>query len=430
MISQLLKIIRESIKAVPAMKYALAVAGLLAVVAMAGAFKLSPQRAVVGAVVTLVLMVGMVVFARLTTTAPRHFFLPVQVMMWAFLVVTVGTAFLLFTSAFFHWPRGLHELFDPAPAAPLTGTNRPSDLMDVRALIATAREQRAERDYAGAWATIGTALARAGNLDEVRDEQRQIAMGWIRDMVVRPPDTFTSTLRPLTDCLRPQALTAKGTMAGDLHAHLGWANFLRWRDGAKELQVERNYAAGVEHDPKNPFAHAMWGHWKAVQNRPLAEITHHFALALESRRERAYVQNLRIAALLWTYTRETAAELLRVADQMRKAGEPLATTSRRNICNAVYSRLGSEDEAAVLSALPLPDQLATLRWLLEDRKDESADLTYFRARLTEAAGDPETAASQYRALLAINPSRVARVEAGLARCEQRIAERARERAGR
>ena len=39
MISQLLKILRESIKAVPAMKYALAVAGILAVVAMVGAFK-------------------------------------------------------------------------------------------------------------------------------------------------------------------------------------------------------------------------------------------------------------------------------------------------------------------------------------------------------------------------------------------------------
>src|SRR5262245_59934967 len=100
MIPNLLKIIRESIKAVPAMKYALAVAGILAVVALVGAFKVSPQMAVFGGVVTLVLMVAMVVFARLTTTAPRHFILPVQVMMWAFLIVTVATACLLFTSAF------------------------------------------------------------------------------------------------------------------------------------------------------------------------------------------------------------------------------------------------------------------------------------------------------------------------------------------
>jgi hypothetical protein len=113
MISQLLTIIRESIKAVPAMKYALAVAGVLAVVAMVGAFKLSPQAAIVGSVVTLVLMVAMVIFARLTTVAPRNFLLPVQVMLWAFLIVTVGTALLLFTSAFFQWPRGLREILDP-----------------------------------------------------------------------------------------------------------------------------------------------------------------------------------------------------------------------------------------------------------------------------------------------------------------------------
>ena len=117
MISQLLKILRESIKAVPAMKYALAVAGILAVVAMVGAFKISPSMAVFGAVITLVLMVAMVIFARLTTTASRHFFLPVTIMMWAFLVITVATAFLLFTSAFFQWPRGLRELIGPPVAA-------------------------------------------------------------------------------------------------------------------------------------------------------------------------------------------------------------------------------------------------------------------------------------------------------------------------
>ena len=72
--AQLLRILRESIKAVPAMKYALAVAGILAMVAMVGAFKISPAMAVFGAVITLVLMVAMVIFARLTTTAPRHFF--------------------------------------------------------------------------------------------------------------------------------------------------------------------------------------------------------------------------------------------------------------------------------------------------------------------------------------------------------------------
>src|SRR5688500_13513449 len=117
MIAQLLKIIRESIKAEPAMKYALAVAGILAVVALVSEFKISPQMVVLGAVVPLVIMVALVVFVRLTTTASRHFFLPVQVMKWAFIVVTVGTPMLLFTSFFFHWPRALHELLDPKKPA-------------------------------------------------------------------------------------------------------------------------------------------------------------------------------------------------------------------------------------------------------------------------------------------------------------------------
>jgi hypothetical protein len=51
----MIKILKESIRGVPAMKYALAVAGLLSVVGLVSAFKISPPTAVFGVVIVLVL---------------------------------------------------------------------------------------------------------------------------------------------------------------------------------------------------------------------------------------------------------------------------------------------------------------------------------------------------------------------------------------
>jgi hypothetical protein len=244
-------------------------------------------------------------------------------------------------------------------------------------------------------------------------------MAWIRNMRSSETETYASKLRPLTEFLHIQAATAKGSLAADIQAHLGWANFLRWKQGEKALSVEDNYAAASAQDAMNPFAHAMWGHWLAVQGRSVAEMNRHFALALKSGRERQFVQDFRVSALIWAETPESAAELLRVSDEMRRAGESLDYTMRRAICNQVYWQFGRKDEAKLLSLLPPGDHLVTFRWLVEGRKgDDDAVLAYFRARLMEATGDVEAAATQYRALLAQDTSMEQPAKAGLERCER------------
>jgi hypothetical protein len=417
MITQLLKILRESIKAVPAMKYALAVAGILAVVAMVGAFKISPSMAVFGAVITLVLMVAMVIFARLTTTASRHFFLPVTIMMWAFLVITVATAFLLFTSAFFQWPRGLRELIGPpVAAAPVVAPPA-----DTGPLVTAAQRQRENRDYIGAWNTISRAVAGAPGSKAAREEQTQIAMAWIRDMRVTAPATFTSTVMPLSEHLNLASATATGALAADIRAHIGYSNFLRHREGARDLKIEEEYVAAVALDPANPFAQAMWGHWLAVQHRPVAEVKERFRIALTTGRERAYVQRTRLAALKWLGTREADVERVRVADEMRRNNEPVELASRLDIVRDAYPRGGTDAEPAMLAALPAADHLATFRWLVEGRDLRGSPIeSYYLARLTEGAGDCAAAAALYRPLLELNSTFQDRIKAGLARCEQRL----------
>src|SRR4051812_49204089 len=82
------RILREAIRAVPAVKYALGVAGIVAAVAIVAAFGLDLRIAAFGTIITFVLMVVLVVFAKFSTTAPRHFLVPILVMMWSFLILT------------------------------------------------------------------------------------------------------------------------------------------------------------------------------------------------------------------------------------------------------------------------------------------------------------------------------------------------------
>lgn len=434
MVPQLLKIIRESIKAVPAMKYALAVAGILAVVALVAALRVSPQIAVLGAVITLALMVAMVVFARLTTTAPRYFILPVRVMMWGFLTVTVSTACMLFTSAFFQWPRDLRELMSakpaqtpaaaPLPTKPVVTTPEQSEL---KKLVVIAQEHRNSRDYSAAWETIGRAIDQNPKSIEARDAKVQIAMAWIRDMVIRRPETFSNTLQPLTEYLRLNVDQTKGDVPADIYAHLGWANFLRQvNDQVTELKVDDNFTSAIARDSANPYAHAMWAYVLTHRRRPLFEVRPHFVLALSSGRERAFVTTMRVTTLLATREPDATTELLRAADEMRRKGDVLDVSLRKRILWEAYTQMGRRDEIKLLSMLPPADHLLTFQWLVEDLDlDQDAHLAYFQARLTEAVGDDTKAAEGYRKLIAEGASDHERAKAGLARCEQRIAGRKR-----
>jgi tetratricopeptide (TPR) repeat protein len=418
MIPQLLKILRESIKAVPAMKYALAVAGILAVVAMVGAFKVSPQTAVFGSIITLVLMVAMVIFARLTTTAPRHFLLPVKIMLWAFLLVTVATASLLFTSAFFQWPRGLHEIIGNTSAPP---TTRGKETEEVRNLIAAAQRQRTAGEYRAAWDTIVRAVSAAPDSSAAQNEQLEIALVWIRNMKIPTTESMADAVRPLTECLHFHAVSAKGALAADIEAHLGRAR-IRTSYHAADPAAIRHYEAALALDSSNPFANAMLGLALAFQKRPIIEVKRHFEQALGSRRELEFVRRFQIQALGEFEPPEGSQELIRVVDAMRRSGEPISNEQRSAVLNEVYYRPFVEHETALASAVPSADHLATFRWLTSDRDVSSSAYNHYAlARLTEAAGDFAGAAAIYSKLLKEDTQVEGHAKAGLARCEQRLA---------
>lgn len=104
------KIIREATKAVPATKYAVGIAGLVAVLSLIFSIGIDWRIALWGTIVLIALMTVLVVFARMTTLAPAAFLLPIQLLMWSMVFLFIVICVLLTTSVFFKYPVDLQHV--------------------------------------------------------------------------------------------------------------------------------------------------------------------------------------------------------------------------------------------------------------------------------------------------------------------------------
>jgi hypothetical protein len=111
------KVLTEAVKAVPAVKYALGIGGLIAVIAIVKGFGIDYRVAVFGAVIMLVLMTMLVIFAKLAAKRESVFHWPAIILTWFALILIIATAIALFTSVF--WGRPL-ELRYKGPSSDKT----------------------------------------------------------------------------------------------------------------------------------------------------------------------------------------------------------------------------------------------------------------------------------------------------------------------
>jgi hypothetical protein len=103
-----LEFLKAAIKAVPPVKYALGVGGIVAVVAIVvGGWKIDPVVAVLGTIAMLLLMTILVIFAKLSARPASTFALPALVLTWFSLLMMMATAAGLFGSVFFGTPVNL-----------------------------------------------------------------------------------------------------------------------------------------------------------------------------------------------------------------------------------------------------------------------------------------------------------------------------------
>lgn len=102
-------LLREAIRAVPAVKYALGIGGAVALIAIVFSFGIDARVAFVGAVVMLILMGVLVVFARMAGLPGTKLVLPALAFTWFALLLFMAVSVCLFTSVFFSNPVNLRH---------------------------------------------------------------------------------------------------------------------------------------------------------------------------------------------------------------------------------------------------------------------------------------------------------------------------------
>ena len=291
----------------------------------------------------------------------------------------------------------------------------------VAELQRVATEQLKSADYPSAWATLNEASKAAdegsyfanvvGRLDEqrlaIRTAQEDLAMAWLRDVRVPSGSRFSDVVDPLAAVVTRGIVSATGVRKADLLGHLGWAYFLKSRDGSTAGKPEDSYRQALDIDPMNPFAHAHWGHWIVWMRGSIEDASRHFTAAVAAGRERPYVRRIQFAAYRLYGSAAADSAMLRAVDEMRRNNEPIDAPTRRGVFSIYYSAFNSEEQLRrVLGILPPTDHIATIRALFFDSDFDAAraplrDATV--ALLQEDAGLRDEALATWRTVRAELP---------------------------
>ncbi len=272
------------------------------------------------------------------------------------------------------------------------------------ALLASERIQLNGHDYAAAWQTLDQASKMSPDSAPIHEAQEDLAMEWLDNIRVQGDGTFSEIAQKLDPILTRGIAAAKTPQRqADLTAHLGWSYFLRSREGGSGLDPSASYADAAKKDPGNPYAEAMWGHWILWNHGDPAEAARHFTAALGSNRERAFVRQLQLSALLNNHDDAAEERVVQALNDTRKEGGSVAPEMRRRIFSMYYAKLIPPDEETprFIHAVPAAEHVATFRWLFEGldlRESESLLREGDLCVLEEAAGQREDAKHGYDSL--------------------------------
>jgi hypothetical protein len=217
--------------------------------------------------------------------------------------------------------------------------------------------------------------------------------------------TFGEAIKPALTIIDRALLSATGERRADLLAHSGWATFLLWRDGDRQLDPAESYQQALTIDAVNPYANAMLAHWILFRGDDVGRASTLFSAALRSGRAVEAVRTLQWAAYGNSSTPAAAIERVRLADAMRRGGERLNETQAQTLWSVYYFALPKSrqrERQALLEAVAPDDHISTLTWAFADyaATDPSRQRTvrYYVALLDAAAGRADKAAANLRAL--------------------------------
>jgi hypothetical protein len=178
-----------------------------------------------------------------------------------------------------------------------------------------------------------------------------------------------------------------------------------WRDGNRQLDPAAWYRDALKIDPLNPYANAMLAHWVLFRSDDVERAAGLFATALQSGRAKDAIRTLQWAAYGNTSTPGSKMEPVRLADAMRRDGEPLNERQISKLWAPYYFALSPSrgtDRRALLDAVTPDDNIKTLGWAFDEyiAGNESRQQTkrYYVALLDERAGRIDGAPEQLTAL--------------------------------
>jgi hypothetical protein len=108
-----INIIAKATKAVPFVKYALGLVGIIAFISLIKAFGISFRVGFVGTLVTLFLMTILFLLSKFSLSKSKASHLPAVILVWFFVIIFIATMTSLFGSVFFNYPLNLCKWLDP-----------------------------------------------------------------------------------------------------------------------------------------------------------------------------------------------------------------------------------------------------------------------------------------------------------------------------
>jgi hypothetical protein len=284
--------------------------------------------------------------------------------------------------------------------------------------LKSGQAQEAAGDFAGAWESFTHAEATVadegvfskllGGLSpeqqEVRTAEQDLAMNWLRSSRVPEGTQFSTIADKLVSVLTVGADGSSGARKADLLAHLGWAYFLKQRDGDQSLRPETEYKEALAADPKNPYANAFWGHWILWKHGPLNDANERFIVALSSDRARSVVRHFQLSALANVRSNDADAAWLRVVSDMLAANEMIDPSLRDEVCNRYAQAV--QDPAlmqTIAAAVTPPRQVELLQALLKSEGMSEVQRTTLNVALAdslEAAGHSQDALEAWKKIAA------------------------------
>jgi tetratricopeptide (TPR) repeat protein len=279
-----------------------------------------------------------------------------------------------------------------------------------QAKLALAQTEAEQGQYQISIETYGEILKDDPTDRPALDGQLSAAKLWVENFLATLPADQDSLLpsAAMLDQIMPileAGLTrTQGAQAADIQAHLAWAHWFNEDLAQRESgdAGEENLRQALKLDPANPLANAMMADSTLRTDGDLTKALSYFHNAEATGKARPLVRMFELTSLLRFDNKGSRAELVRVANAMRKGGEPLEGEYRSRVADMCFDpNLRYLDELMEsLTAAPPGEVWLTYEWL-DPNPDSDYRLRMHRfveASLLEVSGDKTGALARFREL--------------------------------